>query len=396
MLPRRLIGGPIARSAMRAPSLMTPSGGVAGVATMSMLALAACGSPDRDSRTDRDTERAGEGSSVVIQAESTVTTTALRLKRVASTSSSGLADVDSIHDAVTDGRGHIVLLDRGRARLLVADSGLTFVTTVPWHANGVTRLWEPSALARLGPGRIAVLDQQVHRITELVVTDDGRGVTWGRTIPLRLASVSWFCALQDGDFLVYGYRDGKRLHVVDGRTGAVRRSFAPADSTLPARAQDLTTQGRISCDESSDEVVLSTWFLPGIEAYEISTGRHLWADRLTPFRPIVFRSEDSVVRIGSGPAGYSRVIAVFHADDRRIIQARLVSKLGAAAADRDTTITYAFARRHERWDPPRLSLPVLIAVDRQHVLSVSATPNANVVLHEIVAPEAARTKGGGK
>jgi len=296
------------------------------------------------------------------------------------TSSLSLGELDSIADAATDGRGHILLLDPPRALLIVTDTTLREIASWPWRADGVTRFWDPVEIGRVGKGTIAVLDRATHRITVLTISADGTNFKVQRTLTVPLRNVEGMCPLPGGDFLVYGFDSGQRLHVVNGRTGAVTRSFGPSDPALHEKAQEITTQGRIACDQARDEVMVSTWFLDRVEAFHISTGQEAWTGRLVPFRPIRLEDLGDRVSMTSGHSGYSRLSVAFYTGDFRVFQTIIASRRDSVSAD--TVVTYFFSRQKNAWTAPQLQLPAVLPVDSELVLAVTLTPRRTVELRQ--------------
>lgn len=294
-------------------------------------------------------------------------------------SSLSLGELDSIADATSDGRGHILLLDPPRALITVTDTTLREIASWPWRVDGVTRFWDPVEIGRVGKGTIAVLDRATHRITILTISADGTNFKVERTLTVALRNVEGMCPVSGGDFLVYGFDSGQRLHVVNGRTGAVTRSFGPADPALHEKAQEITTQGRIACDQARDEVMVSTWFLDRVEAFHISTGQEAWTDRLVPFRAIRLEDLGDRVSMTSGHTGYSRLSVAFYRGDFRVFQTIFASRRDSVKAD--TVVTYFFSRQKNAWAAPQLRWPVVIPVDSELALAVTSTPRRTVELY---------------
>lgn len=344
--------------------------------------MVSCSKPSGDPAVENGA-KVEEQTAMTVPTPGQGATSAVEVRRLASAGLAQLTHGDSIQDAASDGLGHILLLDVPRSLILVADTALNVTATVSWREQGVTHLWDPVAFGVGNRGRVAVLDRRMRRITELSVSRDGRSLSWGPVTQIVLPSAEWFCPLRSGDYLVYGFRDGLGLHVVDGRTGAVLRSFAPADSKLHSMAQSVVTQGRIACNVSADEVVVSTSFLANIAAYRISSGQRLWSGRLDPFRPIVLVDREKSVTIGSGPAGYSRVTAVFYSGVHIVIQTTVTTKLGKRKSEPDTVVTYVYSRDGTEAVGPTLATPNLISLGPIGTLVVSNGPDATVQLTQI-------------
>jgi hypothetical protein len=297
------------------------------------------------------------------------------------TASLNLGELDSIADAASDGRGHILLLDPPRALLIVTDTTLRVIASWPWRVDGVTRFWDPVEIGRVEKGTVAVLDRATHRITVLTISADGTSFKVERTLTIPLRNLEGMCPLSGGDFLVYGFDSGQRLHVVSGRTGAVIRSFGPADSTLHQKAQEITTQGRMACDQKRDEVMVSTWFLDRVEAFRMSSGRVAWSARLVPFRAIRLEDLGDRVSMTSGHNGYSRLSVAFYTGDFRVFQTTIASRRDSVRAD--TVVSYFFSRQNNAWARPEVHLPVVIPVDSELVLAVTTTPRRTAELYRI-------------
>lgn len=317
----------------------------------------------------------------------------VRLERLATTSTARLGDLDSIADASSDGRGHIVILDRRRGRLIIVDHSLIVTGISPWKNGGTTRLWEPVALAALGDGRVAAIDRATHRITEFVVNARGTALSVARTYSLPLRAVEGMCAMSADRLVVYGYEKGKRLHLIEARTGKVLRSFASANAQRSVKAQEVTSQGRIACDQARDEVTLSTRWLEEVESFRVSDGARTWSSSLRPFRPILLTDKGKSVSIMSGPSGYSDVATVILGGDIRMFQSTIAGRRDGVQAD--TVITYLFSRSLNKWLQPQLELPIVVPVNPQLVLSQSRGARVEVRLDRL-SLDASKNQGGNK
>ncbi len=301
----------------------------------------------------------------------------ISLRTISTAALAHLTHGDSIQDAVADEAGHLLLLDVPRAQFVIADTNLRVTGTAPWRDGGVTHLWDPVALAVDDAGRLAVLDRRMHRISFVSVAKAGTTVAWGKVVNVDLPTAEWFCPLRDGDFLVYGFRHGMRLNLVNGRTGSILRSFAPADSSLHEMAQETETQGHIACDVHGDEVVVATPFLAGFQAYEIKSGKSVGSGVLAPFRPVVVIDRGNSVSVGFGAGGYTRVTAVFFLGWRLVFQAT-VKKYGKRASEPDTVLTYIYSPRKMVDLETDLSTPSLIPLGRNRALAIGHGADATV------------------
>jgi hypothetical protein len=310
----------------------------------------------------------------------------IALRTVSAAKLSQLTGGDSIQAAVADGSGHVVLLDVPRSRLVITDTALHVTGAVPWRDAGVTHLWDPVALGLTADRRVAVLDRRTHEITYVSVSENGRSLSWGPAIKVNLRTVEGFCPLEHGTFLVYGLRNGMRLHVVDGRSGVVLRSFAPTDSALQLAAQVFVTKGPIACSVRADKVVMTTSFLPDVQAYHISDDKLVWTDQLRPFRGMIFRQNGQRVILGSGAAGYSRVIDAFFVDGALVVQSALTAKLGERAGEPDTVVTYIYPPGGMTNVQTDLTTPNLMPIGKMKALAIGQGSDANVQLVELTAP----------
>jgi hypothetical protein len=235
------------------------------------------------------------------------------------------------------------------------------------------------SIAILADGRVAVLDRALRRVTVFAVRDGGSSLLPERTVSIRTASES-MCVLADGRLLVYGLSAGSRLHIFDLDARRLR-SFAPADARLSPMAQDLLAQGRIACDPLRDEVLVSSRFLPVVEAFRISTGERVWVDTLRPFRAIAVTDRGGEVSLSSGVAGFSLISSLFRVGDYRVFQTAYESRLDNASVD--TIVTYVHSRLARTWLPLQFHAPLLFPLNDTTALSVEEGDRLEIKLNRL-------------
>jgi hypothetical protein len=284
----------------------------------------------------------------------------------AQTSLDSLRDPDEIVDAAQDTDGTIYMLD-ARSRVTIVDRHLALLGAFGTPGGGSAGPRYPVSIGMLRDGRFAVQDE--GRFAIAILRADLGG---GRLMPLDTVAIRPFgrgmCVLRDGTFLVYGANAGMRVHIY-GPGGRLLRSFAPADSTLDYRVQDQLAMGRIGCNEDRDEVVLTSAFLPAVEAYRITTGRRIWVGTLRPYRPTEITIRSRGMTLASGPGGHSVVVTVLVLRGCRLLQARYLGRQDGAGVD--TVVTYLF-RDSATAPTVRLDVPLLVSAGSGRVLSLPA------------------------
>ncbi len=264
----------------------------------------------------------------------------IRLSPIASSTAVQLGQLGGVDDAAEDRHGRIFILDKGRSRIAVLSSRLELLgISIGRPQSGQWLYREPISLGLFADGRLAVLDRAQRLVRVLSVRDGGRMLVSDVTVALDIASES-MCVLPDDRILIYGYNAGMRMHVFSPR-GRLLRSYAPADSSLSPRARELVAQGRISCDLSHDEVIVTSRFLPTVEAFRISTGAPVWVDTLQPFRSLTLTDRPTGLSISSRPEGFSLISSVFSISSCRVFQTVYSSRTDNARAD--TVVSYVRA-----------------------------------------------------
>lgn len=266
--------------------------------------------------------------------------------------------------AARDPRGTIYVLDGAGFRIAMLDTALGWRGSAGRRGAGPGEYVQPVSVQLFPDGRLAVLDRALRRIVVLAPSRGQNPLVVSTTVTLG-TSAEAMCTLPDGRFLVYGFSEGYRLRVLDS-TGRVLRAFAPVEPGRSAMASDLLAAGVMSCAMDRDEVLLSSRFLPVIEAFRLSTGERIWVDTLRPFRPMAVTDRGRSVTISSGPHGYSRVQSVLNWNGLRIVQAGFEGRKDGGA---DTVVTYVYDIRSGTWTT-QLDLPVLVSLGGAQVLSV--------------------------
>lgn len=289
-------------------------------------------------------------------------------------------------DAVADSSGRVFVLGTNTGRIAVTDRQLHLAGYIGGNGADPGKFREPVSLGILGNGRLAVLDRAQQRVTVLAVARSGDSAAVERIVPLRSESES-MCILPQGLILIYGLRDGQRLHVFD-LGGNLLRSFAPADTSHSFMAQKLLAMGRIACDPAHDEVIITSVHTPAVEAYRVSTGERLWTDVLRPFRPLNLIDRRHSVTLESDHAGYSRISGAFALNDLWVFQTRYDSRLDEAT--RDTVVTYVYSRATHNWLNPELGLPLVFPVGAGDALSATGEHGTGTLaVHQLLIEQTA-------
>ncbi len=306
----------------------------------------------------------------------------IRLEQIArATSDRLLNELGVVADAVADPQGRVFILDETGPRIVVTDSHLRPLGYFGRRGSGPGEFREPVSIGILADGRVAVLDRALRRVTILAVRQGGRSLVPERTVETRIASES-MCVLADDKLLVYGFSGAARLHVFD-LDGRQLRSFAPGDSTRSPMARQLLAKGRIACDQTQDEVLVSSRFLPVVEAFRIGTGERLWVDTLgSPFRPIVVTDRGRSATVASGRAGHSLISSLFRANDYRVFQTAYASRQDGA--DVDTVVSYVYSRRLRAWMAPQFQAPIVFPLRGGRALSVRENDRLEIQISRLI------------
>lgn len=310
----------------------------------------------------------------------------IRLERLAVATSARLYDLGSVTDASGDAAGRVFILDRTGPRVVFADARLRRSGYFGRGGSGPGEFREPVSLVVLPSGRVAVLDRALRRVTILALEDSGRVLRTLQTVAIQSPAEA-MCALNDRQLLIFGLSGGQRLWVL-GLDGRDVRSFAPVDAKLSPIAREVMAQGRITCDRTHDEVVVSNRFLPIIETYRISTGERISVDTLRPFRPIVVTDRGNKVSLSAGRAGFSVVSSVFTIGDFRVFQTTYESRLDTVMVD--TVVTHVYARRAHAWLPSTFDLPLLFRLNSSTALSVEGEEWLQIGVNRVLLGTGAR------
>lgn len=279
--------------------------------------------------------------------------------------SQGLPDLGGVGAVTVLPDGRIVVLDPVTPGVLVTDSTLSGGYFYGTKGDGPGEFREPVSVGALSDGRIAVLDRGLGRITLFTSAGDGRHLEPAVSLRLGVPAEA-MCVLPGDTLLIYGYHEGSRLHLFDVN-GEHLRSLAPADTTLSPMALSLVTQGSVACDPGEGVAVLTSRFLPKVEAVDFRSGHVEWSDSLAPFHAVGVLDRGSSVTISSGPAGTSIITSQFPFGDYWIFQAAIEKPPHERAVD--TLTTYIYQRRTGTWLPARHDAPLMFPVRGQQVLT---------------------------
>lgn len=307
----------------------------------------------------------------------------VRVIQITATPSEKLRSTGLLVGATETRTGTILLLDRGAPGIFITNTRLKPLGTAGRRGSGPGELREPVGIGILQEGRVAVLDRALRRINLYHLDSLGVSLTTAGSIPIASSAES-MCVLPGSRFLIYGYRDGYRLHLFD-LSGKLVRSFGPVEADLSPIARDLLTKGLLACDGRGDEVVLSNKFLPVVEAFDLSTGERMWVDTLQPFRPLKVEDKGGRVSIASGRTGYSASSSVLVLGKYRIFQTFFDSRRDSVQVDSVTT--YIFDRTARQWLPPQHDIPTLLHLGDRKVVSVADDDEATIRLLEVALPE---------
>ena len=285
-----------------------------------------------------------------------------------------------VADAAIDRAGHIYLLDDSRPRIAVVDVHLRPVASFDGSTPGVGRLREPIALGVMDDGEVVVLDRAQRMITLFRLSGRVPSLVPSRAFPTDGAAEG-MCIVGGNRILLYGLRGNLRLRLMDAQ-GHQIASMAPADSALVPRAQDLLAQGKMACNTTRDEVLLTSKFLPVVEAYRLTTGKRLWTDTLAPFRPLDLEVQSGGgVSITSGHAGFSLIASVLDLSACWMLQTRFDSRLDSATVD--TVVSYTLRASQDRSSTTRQDLPLLIGLSTTRVIAIGGPDPSAVSLDRL-------------
>ncbi len=289
----------------------------------------------------------------------------VRLAPVARSSAAELGVLGAVVDATQDARGRIFILD-AQSRITVVDQRLKLLGMAQQRATGAMFFREPAAIRALAGDRVAVLDRARRRIYVMHWVQGTGALDLVDSLSLGMPAAEAMCVLPGGKYLVYGAYRGRRLHIFNEH-GTLERSFAPIDSTIPRIAHEQLTKGRIGCASQGDEVIVTSAFLPTVEALSIRTGAPAWLDTLRPYRPTAITIRASSMTFRTSRAGHSLVRTALPVDGCRLFQAAYVGRQDEGA---DTVLTYLF-NSARRWEPAQLGIPLVIPLERDGVMSLA-------------------------
>jgi len=280
--------------------------------------------------------------------------------------SADLSNLGAVVDVAVDEAGHIFILDAHLPGVVVLDSTLIPLTTFGGRGSDLGQFSEPVSVEVLSKGRIAVLDRALRRVTIIAVQEGARALEARYTLQIDGPSED-FCSWSDSSLIVYGLSGGYRLHIY-GLDGSRLHSLAPPATDLSAMAASLLTVGRIACNPSSDEVILSSKFQPTIEVFNVSSGVRVALDTLSPYRALTIYDRGDEVSISSGPAGHSAVSNVFDIGAYRIVQTTYNARRDGANVD--TVVTYVYSKSSSAWLPAQTALPLIFGFSEGVVFSI--------------------------
>jgi len=293
---------------------------------------------------------------------------ALRLQPVATATADQLGGIRSVAGVAADWGGRVFMLDSAARRIVVTDASLRLLVSLGESREAPAENFrQPVSIAALGPARIAVLDKALRRVTVFTIRDAGKALVLYRTVPVPFAAEA-MCAADDTVLLLYGLAKGQRIHLISLGGRPLRDFATPVYPRLSPMAQGLVSRGKVACDPQSDEVIVSSDFLPVVEAFRISSGQLSWSDSLKPFRAVALRDRGEAVSISSGRGGFSLISSLFTMAGHRVFQTRFEGRLDSARID--TVATYAYSKAGQAWRPLQFDMPLLFPLSRDRVLSV--------------------------
>jgi hypothetical protein len=293
---------------------------------------------------------------------------AVHLTLRAQASLDSLREPSAIVDAAEDANGNVFILDASSIVTMV-DRHLRLLGTFGRLPSGAMAFRNPVSIGTLGDGRVAVLDEARQTISVMRPELGGRRLALVDTVAVR-PFARGMCVLRDNTFLVYGASGGMRLHVYS-TSGRLLRSFAPADPTQSAGVQDQFAMGRLGCSQARDEVLLTSAFLPTVEAYRVSSGQRIWVDSLRPYRAATVTIRSRGMSIRTPPAGHSVAVSAVILDGCRLLQAKYLGRQDGGSED--TVVSYLFRDTGRTGASVQLDVPTLVPLRNNKVLSLPAT-----------------------
>lgn len=276
-----------------------------------------------------------------------------------------LGNLGDVTDVTMDVHRVIYLLDGAKPGLIAVDTNLRFLKSFGRVGSGPGEFREPIAVAPLQGGGVAVLDRALRRISTFRWA--GHDILkFDRALALVTPAES-MCLLPDGKFLIYGHEGGKRLHVYSA-TGRLLRSFGDSDARMSPMANTMLSQGRIACDPARGAVIVTSKFLPRVEAFNIQSGIRIWSDTLIPFRQLVIKDDGKRVSIASGRAGASLIARVVAWGGYDLIQTRYDSRVDRATVD--TIVSFTRVEASHSWSQARVDLPILYRLSQGLALTL--------------------------
>jgi hypothetical protein len=276
--------------------------------------------------------------------------------------------VSSTIEAVEDSHGRIFILGAG-SRITIVDERLRLLGVVSQSSDGSALFRDAISIGVLADGRIAVLDRGRRTIRVMRAIRGGSALVTTDTVSVGM-SAEGMCVLGGNRFLIYGADHGMRLHVVDVR-GVALRSFAPADPRQSDAVQDQFAMGQLGCDQQADQVIVTSAFLPTVEAFRISTGERTWIDTLRPYRAVTITLQGRGLSIISGPGGHSLIRTVTALGTCRLFQTVNVARQDGQSPD--TILSYVYREGERTWAPAQLGIARLVPLSPGKVLSLPAS-----------------------
>jgi hypothetical protein len=280
------------------------------------------------------------------------------------------AGIGEVADATADSN-FIYILEPKRAHVVFFNYALGRVGTFGSFGSSVGQFRRPIDVSTIG-GEVAVLDQALGRITTFRVSKNTQPVPT-QTIQLQVPAQG-MCVPAKDQFLIYGYRGGFRLHLVDVR-GRLIRSFAPATLAVHRSHQAEFVKGRIYCSQDGKTVILSSSLLPHVEEFNIKTGKKIWESSLRPFREIGIRQSAKAMTFTAGRGGHNEVYQAFAIPQYLVFQTVFAGKMDHPQID--TVTTYVYSVERNDWMRASVDYGPLFPVRRDYVLIVPRVVNAN-------------------
>ncbi len=179
-----------------------------------------------------------------------------------------------IADVELDERGNVYVLDRHNAQVRIFDSLGTFVGAIGQPGQGPNEFRDPSALALLSNGRVAVADRGAA-LKVFAPTETGYQVEYNVQLSLVPEGM---CADGNQVFAAGWQRSSNAIihHAVGEYNGRQHNSFGRGYRSESWLVQDQLSDGRIACLGDPTRVVFAFELLPVLRGYDARDGTLVW------------------------------------------------------------------------------------------------------------------------